>query len=80
MSKETKLLNDRFEQIVEHYLVNCNSVRNTTHTQNVTPELEIRFGTNKNVAKPISIVDYKNVAENLFPSYFHFYYYISLFS
>jgi hypothetical protein len=65
MSKETKLLNDRFEQIVEHYLVNCNSVRNTTHTQNVTPELEIRFGTNKNVAKPISIVDYKNVAENL---------------
>jgi hypothetical protein len=60
-----KALSQSFEDIVGHYLENCNSIRNTVQTRNTTPELEIRFGTNSKVAKPISIVDYQNVVKNL---------------
>ena len=60
-----KELSSKFEQILKHYLVNCNSVKNVAHTQNTTPELEIRFGTNPKVAKPISTIDYRNVADVL---------------
>ena len=54
-----------FEEAVRHYLVNCSSVRNTLQTRNVTPELEIRFGTNPKQARPISSVDYQNVVNYL---------------
>ena len=54
-----------FEEVVKHYLVNCSSVRNTLQTRNVTPELEIRFGTNPKQAKPISSVDYQNIVNYL---------------
>jgi hypothetical protein len=54
-----------FEEAVRHYLVNCSSVRNTLQTRNVTPELEIRFGTNPKQAKPITSVDYQNVVNYL---------------
>jgi hypothetical protein len=50
-----------FEDTVRHYLVNCSKVQNELNTRNVSPELEIRFGTNPKQAKPISSVDYQNV-------------------
>jgi len=63
--RKTKALSQSFEEMVGHYLENCNSVRNTVQTKNVSPELEIRFGTNSKVAKPISVVDYQNVVTTL---------------
>lgn len=63
--RNSKALSQSFEEMVSHYLENCNSVRNTVHTKNVSPELEIRFGTNSKVAKPISVVDYQNVVTSL---------------
>ena len=57
--------NKALEEIVKHYLVNCSSVKNTLQTRNVTPELEIRFGTNPKQAKPISSVDYQNIVNYL---------------
>ena len=57
-----------FEQLVTHYLQNCSKIRNTLQTRHVTPEMEIRFGTNPKVAKPISIIDYNNVVNNLLSS------------
>ena len=54
-----------FEEVVKHYLVNCSSVRNTLETRNITPELEIRFGTNPKQAKPITSVDYQNIVNYL---------------
>ena len=63
--RNLKALSQSFEEMVSHYLENCNSVRNTAQTKNVAPELEIRFGTNSKVAKPISVVDYQNVVTNL---------------
>jgi len=61
----SKSLTSDFEEEVRHYLVNCSSVRNTLQTRNVTPELEIRFGTNPKQARPISSVDYQNVVNYL---------------
>lgn len=61
--RNAKALSQSFEEIVGHYLENCNSVRNTV--QKINPELEIRFGTNSKVAKPISVVDYQNVVKTL---------------
>ena len=63
--RNLKALSQSFEEMVSHYLENCHSVRRTAQTKNVTPELEIRFGTNSKVAKPISVVDYQNVVTNL---------------
>ena len=63
--RNAKALSQSFDEIVGHYLENCTSVRNTIQTEHLTPELEIRFGTNSKVAKPISVVDYQNVAKNL---------------
>ena len=62
---DTKSLNQTFEQILKHYLGSCKRVRNIPQSRNVNPELEVRFGTNTNVAKPISTVDYQNVVNNL---------------
>lgn len=67
MTEDTnmKALSYDFEQILKHYLVNCNSVKNQIQNQKQLPELEIRFGTNSKHAKPISIIDYQNVVTNL---------------
>ena len=54
-----------FEELVRHYLVNSSSVRTTLQTRNVTPELEIRFGTNPKQARPITSVDYQNIVKTL---------------
>ena len=67
MTEDTnmKALSYDFEQILKHYLVNCNSVKNKIQNQKQLPELEVRFGTNSKYAKPISIIDYQNVVTNL---------------
>ena len=65
MMSDKKTLTADFEEIVRHYLVNCSSVRNTQQTRNLTPELEIRFGTNPKQAKPITSVDYQNIVNYL---------------
>ena len=55
--KENRVLSSELEQIVRHYLASSNVKK--------SPELEIRFGSNKNLAKPISSVDYKHVVDVL---------------
>ena len=60
-----KDLNNKLDDILKHYLVNTSSIRNKVQNQKHIPELEIRFGTNPKVAKPISFIDYQNVVHNL---------------
>jgi len=64
MSKEThrKDLSFDFEEMLKHYLVKCDNIETN---KNLSPELEIRFGTNPKIAKPITVIDYKHVVENL---------------
>ena len=64
MSAQKALTKD-FEDMVKHYLVNCSTVRNELQTRNMSPELEIRFGTNPKKSKPITSVDYQNVVKTL---------------
>jgi len=55
-----------FENMVEFYLAS-----NPIVSQNrKTSELEIRFGTNSKIAKPISKIDYENVVKQLYSSGF----------
>ena len=51
-----------FEKIVKHYL-DSNPVMTIG---NKTSELEIRFGTNPRVSKPITKIDYDNVVKQLY--------------
>lgn len=60
-----KELNNQLDDILKHYLVNCSSIQSKVQNQKYIPELEIRFGTNPKVAKPISYIDYHNVVQNL---------------
>ena len=60
---KSKVLNTQLEEVLKHYLVNCSTAQ--AKARRKTPELEIRFGTNPKVAKPISIVDYQNVVAHL---------------
>lgn len=66
--KVTKENNNRvdkkqeFENIVEQYL-ESNPTLKTNHKTN---ELEIRFGTNPRISKPITKIDYDNVIQHLY--------------
>jgi len=51
-----------FENIVEQYL-ESNPTMKTNHKTN---ELEIRFGTNPRISKPITKIDYDNVIQQLY--------------
>jgi len=60
--KTQKEQKEGFESIVQHYLESNPLVR----TDNKTSELEVRFGTNPKVARPISKIDYDNVVKQLY--------------
>ena len=62
VSKTQKELKEGFESIVHHYLESNPFFR----TDNKTSELEIRFGTNPKIAKPITKIDYDNVVKQLY--------------
>ena len=55
--KQNKVLSSELEQILRHYLAGSDPKK--------SPELEIRFGSNDKLAKPISSVDYKHVVDVL---------------
>ena len=61
LAKSDRNPKDDFETMVEFYLAS-NPVLKKDHK---TSELEIRFGTNPRVAKPISKIDYDNVVQHL---------------
>jgi len=60
--KSLKQQKQAFENIVKEYL-ESNPIIRTGHRQN---ELEIRFGTNHKLAKPLSKIDYDNVIKQLY--------------
>ena len=60
--KTQKEQKEGFERMVQHYLES----NPLTRTDNKTSELEIRFGTNPKVARPISKIDYDNVVKQLY--------------
>ncbi len=60
--KMTKQLKEQFETMVENYL----GSRSSGIANRVTPEFEIRFGTNPKLSKPISKIDYDNVVKQLY--------------
>ena len=51
-----------FERIVQHYLESNPLVQHAGKTS----ELEIRFGTNPRISKPLSKIDYDNVVKQLY--------------
>tara|TARA_B110000091_G_scaffold214503_1_gene268478 strand:- start:41 stop:3670 length:3630 start_codon:yes stop_codon:yes gene_type:complete len=55
-----------FEKIIEHYLESNPVIRDGTKIK----ELEIRFGTNPKVARPISKIEYDNVVQLLYANGF----------
>jgi len=55
-----------FETIVQHYLESNPSIKEN----NQMKELEIRFGTNPKIARPISKIDYDNVVQHLYSNGF----------
>ena len=61
-AKTMKLKKQAFENVVKDYLESNPIIRNG-HKQN---ELEIRFGTNHKLAKPLSKIDYDNVVKQLY--------------
>lgn len=56
-----------FEKMVQNYLASNPFYRNE---QNKTSEMEVRFGTNSKVAKPLSKIDYDNVVQKLYAAGF----------
>lgn len=55
-----------FEQMVKNYLASNPMVR----VDNKSSEMEVRFGTNTRVAKPLSKIDYDNVVQQLYAAGF----------
>lgn len=55
-----------FETIIQHYLESNPAIKDN----NQTKELEIRFGTNPKIARPISKIDYDNVVQYLYSNGF----------
>lgn len=51
-----------FEKMVENYLAG----NPMTRSEYKTPEMEVRFGTNPKVAKPLTKIDYDNVVKQLY--------------
>ena len=62
INKTTKQQTQAFENVVKEYLESNPVIRNARR-QN---ELEIRFGTNHKLAKPITKIDYDNVVKQLY--------------
>ena len=62
--EDQKALTAAFEKTVQHYLENGGTVR-TDMQRRLTPELEIRFGTNHRQALPITSVDYQQIVRYL---------------
>lgn len=60
--RTTKQKKDEFENIVRNYLESNPVVQ----TNRKTNELEIRFGTNSRLSRPISKIDYDNVVKRLY--------------
>tara|TARA_B100000424_G_scaffold169719_1_gene130669 strand:+ start:36 stop:3551 length:3516 start_codon:yes stop_codon:yes gene_type:complete len=57
---------EMFETIIKHYLESNPAIKDN----NKEKELEIRFGTNSKVARPISKIDYDNVVQHLYSNGF----------
>ena len=62
--KLSKQLKEQFETMVENYLASRSSAIGGTNR--ITPEFEVRFGTNPKLSKPISKIDYDNVVKQLY--------------
>jgi len=62
VNKTQKEQKEDFERIVNHYLES----NPLTRSDNKTNELEVRFGTNPKVAKPLNKIDYDNVVKQLY--------------
>ena len=62
---EYKASSSELETIMKHYLERCRGMHQRANGLNAVPELEVRFGTNSKVAKPISVIDYHNVVRQL---------------
>ena len=59
--KTIKQKKDEFESIIKHYLESNPLIRQDRKVN----ELEIRFGTNTKLARPITKIDYDNVIKQL---------------
>jgi len=57
-----------FEHMIDSYLASNPMKRGEN---NATPEVEVRFGTNPKVAKPLSKIDYDNVVKRLYAAGFY---------
>ena len=71
--QELKIINEpktnpkvEFEQMVENYLAS----NPMNKSNNKSSEMEVRFGTNPKVAKPLSKIDYDNVVQKLYAAGF----------
>jgi len=60
--KTIKQKKDEFETIVKHYLESNPHISSSRNSN----ELEIRFGTNTKLSRPISKIDYDNVVKQLY--------------
>ena len=58
-----------FEKMVQNYLANNPHYRYRDEHKK-TSEMEVRFGTNSKVAKPLSKIDYDNVVQKLYAAGF----------
>lgn len=58
----TKQKKEEFDNIIKHYLESNPFIK----TDRKSSELELRFGTNKKLSKPISKIDYDNVVKHLY--------------
>lgn len=58
----TKRKKEEFENIIKYYLESNPFIK----TDRKSNELELRFGTNKKLSKPISKIDYDNVVKHLY--------------
>lgn len=62
---ELKKCTADFEHMIGFYLEKSKDPLFAVKTKNITPELEIRFGTNKKQSKPLTKIDYDNVVHQL---------------